>query len=125
MQTNRKPKLGQNFLTDDAARHRIADALGDVSDRTILEIGPGHGAITSILAERALRLIAIELDRALVPELRFRFRNHPNVEIVEADILKTDLQALIPPGQRAGVIGNLPYYITSEILFKLFAHTEV
>ncbi|MGI4757925.1 MAG: rRNA adenine N-6-methyltransferase family protein, partial [Janthinobacterium lividum] len=85
----RKPKLGQNFLVDDSARQRIADALGDVSQRTVVEIGPGHGAITNILAERAGKLICIELDRALAAELRFRFRNHENVEIIEADVLKT------------------------------------
>jgi 16S rRNA (adenine1518-N6/adenine1519-N6)-dimethyltransferase len=118
----RKPKLGQNFLVDDNARHRIADALGDVSTRTVIEIGPGHGAITGILAERAGKLICIELDRALVPELRFRFRNHPNVEIIEADVLETDLTALVPTGEKALVIGNLPYYITSDILFHLCKH---
>lgn len=119
----RKPKLGQNFLVDDTARHRIADALGDVSARTVIEIGPGHGAITSILAERAGRLVCIELDRSLAPELRFRFRNHPHVEIVEADVLKTDLSALVPAGKKAMVVGNLPYYITSDILLHLFAHS--
>ena len=118
----RKPKLGQNFLVDDNARHRIADALGDVSQRTVIEIGPGHGAITTILAERAKRLVCIELDRSLAPELRFKFRNHPNVEIVEADVLQTDLTALVPAGEKALVIGNLPYYITSDILLHLFAH---
>ncbi len=121
----RKPKLGQNFLVDDTARHRIADALGDVSDRTVLEIGPGHGSITTILAERAKKLVCIELDRALAAELRFRFRNHANVEIVEADVLKTDLSALMQDGEKALVIGNLPYYITSDILLHLFTHNAV
>jgi 16S rRNA (adenine1518-N6/adenine1519-N6)-dimethyltransferase len=116
----RKPKLGQNFLIDDRARHAIADALGDLSTRTVVEIGPGHGAITDILAARAQRLITIELDRALAAELRFRFREQPQVEIVEADILATDLAALIGEGT-ADVLGNLPYYITSEILLRLFA----
>ena len=118
----RKPKLGQNFLVDDAARHRIADALGDVSTRTVIEIGPGRGAITSILAVRAGRLVCIELDRALAAELRFRFRNHPNVEIVEGDVLETPLSTLVPAGQQALLIGNLPYYITSDILLHLFTH---
>ena len=116
-----KPKLGQNFLVDDSARHAIADALGDISQRTVLEIGPGHGAITDILAGRARRLIALELDRSLAAELTFRFRDRPNVQIIEADVLKTDLGALIPPGETADVIGNLPYYITSDILLLLFA----
>lgn len=97
------------------------DALGAVGDRTVVEIGPGHGAITSILAGRCRRLIAIELDRAFAAELRFRFRDQPQVEIVEADVLTVDLAALLPPGEAADVVGNLPYYITSQILLKLFA----
>ena len=88
---------------------------------TILDIGPGHGAITDILAERAERLIALELDRALAAELTFRFRDHPNVQIVEIDVLKADLRTLVPKGETADVIGNLPYYITSDILLQLFA----
>jgi 16S rRNA (adenine1518-N6/adenine1519-N6)-dimethyltransferase len=117
----KKPKLGQNFLVDDTARQAIVDALGDLSTRTVIEIGPGHGAITDILATRCRRLIALELDRALAAELRFRFREKPHVEILEADVLKTDLRALIPAGETADVIGNLPYYITSDILLQLFA----
>jgi 16S rRNA (adenine1518-N6/adenine1519-N6)-dimethyltransferase len=121
----RKPKLGQHFLTDDRARHLIADALGDTSTRTVIEIGPGHGAITSILAPRCRRLIAIELDPTLAAELRFRFRAHPHVEILEADILNPEtakaIASLIPQTETADVIGNLPYYITSEILLRLFA----
>ena len=116
-----KPKLGQNFLVDDAARHAIVAALGDVSQRTVIEIGPGHGAITNILAGRAKQLIAIELDRALAAELTFQFRNQPQVRIIEADVLKVDFAALMPPGETIDVIGNLPYYITSDILLKLFA----
>ena len=65
----RKPKLGQNFLVDDRARHAIADALGGVRERTVVEIGPGHGAITELLATRAERLVAVELDRGLAAEL--------------------------------------------------------
>ena len=118
----RKPKLGQNFLIDAPAQQRIADALGPISASTVLEIGPGHGAITNILAPRARRLIALELDRALAAELRFRFRNQPSVEILEADVLATDLAALLAPEEKLEVIGNLPYYITSDILLKLFAN---
>jgi 16S rRNA (adenine1518-N6/adenine1519-N6)-dimethyltransferase len=117
----RKPRLGQNFLIDSPARQRIVDALGDLRERTVIEIGPGHGAITSLLAGKCRRLIAIELDRALAAELRFRFRQDPAVEIVEADVLTTDFAALVAQGQSADVIGNLPYYITSEILMRLFA----
>jgi len=121
MQMKRKPKLGQNFLVDDTARHAIVSALGDVSRRTVIEIGPGHGAITEILAGRCGRLIALELDRSLAAELTFRFRNQPHVQVIEADVLEADLRALIPEGETADVVGNLPYYITSDILLQLFA----
>ncbi len=116
-----KPKLGQNFLVDDSARHAIVDALGDLSKRTVIEIGPGHGAITEILASRCRKLFALELDRGLAAELTFRFRDQAQVQIVEVDVLKADFRALIPAGESADVIGNLPYYITSDILLKLFA----
>jgi 16S rRNA (adenine1518-N6/adenine1519-N6)-dimethyltransferase len=117
----RKPKLGQNFLVDDHARHAIVDALGDVSQRTVIEIGPGKGSITELLAPRCRRLIALELDRELAPALAGRFANQPQVEIVEIDVLKTNIASLVPTGETADVIGNLPYYITSDILLKLFA----
>jgi 16S rRNA (adenine1518-N6/adenine1519-N6)-dimethyltransferase len=122
----RKPKLGQNFLVDERARGAIVEALGDASSRTVVEIGPGHGAITSLLAPRCRRLIAVELDPSLAAELRFKFRDAPHVTLVEADILDTDLAALLreenaAPGETADVVGNLPYYITSEILLRLFA----
>ncbi|MCU1319783.1 MAG: dimethyladenosine transferase [Edaphobacter sp.] len=121
MHMKHKPKLGQNFLVDDAARHAIVAALGDLSQRTVIEIGPGKGAITEILAGRCRRLIALELDRSLAPELAFRLRNQPQVQVIEADVLKTDLRALVPEGETADVIGNLPYYITSDILLHLFS----
>lgn len=117
----RKPKFGQNFLVDDAARHAIVDALGDITKRMVIEIGPGHGAITEILAGRCHRLIALELDRALAAELTFRFRDQPQVQIIDGDVLKTDFRTLVPDGETTDVIGNLPYYITSDILLQLFA----
>lgn len=116
-----KPKLGQNFLIDDRARHAIADALGDVSHRTVIEIGPGRGAITEILAARAGRLIALELDRELAPALVQRYAGQSNVDVAEIDVLKADFAALVGQGETADVVGNLPYYITSDILLKLFA----
>jgi 16S rRNA (adenine1518-N6/adenine1519-N6)-dimethyltransferase len=125
MSNKRKPKLGQNFLVDDEARHRIADALGDVSAKTVIEIGPGHGAITEILAERAKRLLCIELDAALATELRFKFRDHANVEIAEGDVLKAEFPFLLKGDVPASVVGNLPYYITSDILLTLFANSAL
>lgn len=121
-------RLGQNFLIDQAATLRIADALGDVSQRTVVEIGPGHGAITTHLAPRCARLHLIEFDPSLARELAFRFRNDPHVTVHHADVLKTDLGALAldaaptdTGGSALDIIGNLPYYITSDILLHLFA----
>lgn len=91
----------------------------------MIEIGPGAGAITGILAARAKRLIAIELDRDLAPRLRDQFAGQPSVEVIEADVLKTDLAPLRHGEEKIGVVGNLPYYITSDILLKLFAHAEM
>ncbi|MDE1162479.1 MAG: 16S rRNA (adenine(1518)-N(6)/adenine(1519)-N(6))-dimethyltransferase RsmA [Acidobacteriaceae bacterium] len=118
---SKKPKLGQNFLVDDNACLRIADALGDISQRTIVEIGPGHGAITKLLAPRCARLHLIEFDPALARELTFHFRDMPHVTVHNADILKTDLAPLRTEGESLDVVGNLPYYITSDILLHLFA----
>jgi 16S rRNA (adenine1518-N6/adenine1519-N6)-dimethyltransferase len=116
----KKPKLGQNFLVDENACVRIADAIGDVSTRTVVEIGPGHGAITGLLAPRCARLHCIEFDPALARELEFRFRNDAHVTIHHADILQTDLARFADEGP-IDVVGNLPYYITSDILLLLFA----
>ncbi len=117
-------QLGQNFLIDEAACLRIAGSLGGDAaerDRTAVEIGPGHGAITAHLAARCARLHCIEFDPALARELAFRFRNTPHVTVHHADVLKTDLR---PFASEAGcaldIVGNLPYYITSDILLHLF-----
>jgi 16S rRNA (adenine1518-N6/adenine1519-N6)-dimethyltransferase len=131
---NIRPKLGQHFLVDDAAAIRIVDGLGDISQTTVLEIGPGRGAITERLAKRARRLIAIELDRVLAAQLRMNFSLTPNVEIIEGDVLAIDFDTLFGPkpgSTRPGlewkpepvrVVGNLPYFITSDILLRLFEY---
>ncbi|MCU1310710.1 MAG: dimethyladenosine transferase [Candidatus Angelobacter sp.] len=134
--TNRGPqnkaKLGQNFLVDPSAAQRIVDALGDISKSIVLEIGPGRGAITEILAQSAGRLIAIEYDRKLAAQLRMAYSRVPNVEVIEADVLSVDFDTIIQgdlggisdrqntPPTKARIVGNLPYYITSDILLKLF-----
>jgi 16S rRNA (adenine1518-N6/adenine1519-N6)-dimethyltransferase len=129
-----KPKLGQHFLVSDSAAQRLIESLGDVSESTVLEIGPGRGALTSMVAARARRLIAIELDRVLAAQLRMKFGQTPNVEIIEGDILAMDFDTIFGPRpglQRPGltiepekvhVVGNLPYYITSDILLHLFTY---
>jgi 16S rRNA (adenine1518-N6/adenine1519-N6)-dimethyltransferase len=120
-----KPKLGQNFLRDHQAVERIVAALGDLSTRTVVEIGPGKGAITEALAHRAGRLIAIELDRELAWNIQERFsreKGFNNVTVARQDILQFDFaKAQQDAGQPLFVVGNLPYYITSQILLRLAA----
>ena len=132
----KKPKLGQHFLTDQSAAVRIVEALGDVSQSTVLEIGPGRGALTSLLARRSRRLIAIELDRVLAAQLRMKFALTPNVEIIEGDVLAIDFDTIFGPKpgstrpgidqqpERVRVVGNIPYFITSDILLRLFAYRK-
>src|SRR5512142_2815642 len=79
----RRPKLGQNFLVDRSAAARVVEALGEVSQSTVVEIGPGRGVLTDMLAKRARHLIAIELDRVLAAQLRMKYSGAPNVEIIE------------------------------------------
>jgi len=93
-----------------------------VSHSTVVEIGPGKGAITGILAERAQRLIAIELDRELAPQLRERFRDRSSVSILEDDVLQVNFEELCMSDEKLVIVGNLPYYITSDILLHLFEH---
>jgi 16S rRNA (adenine1518-N6/adenine1519-N6)-dimethyltransferase len=130
----KRPKLGQNFLADQGVAQKIVAALGDVRSATVIEIGPGRAVLTDLLASRAGRLIAIELDRVLAAQLSLKFARRPNVEIIEADVLTVDIANLIkrkpdailhlPQAQQAKVIGNLPYYITSDILLHLFRFHE-
>ncbi len=116
-----KSRLGQHFLDDAQAAQRIVAALGDVAGRTVVEIGPGGGAITEVLAARAGRVIAVELDRELAGELRARFDSN-KVNVVEQDVMQFDFAAAgAQAGEKLRVIGNLPYYITSPILLKLAA----
>ena len=126
MKSGAKSRLGQNFLIDTGAQSRIVAALGDAAGGTVVEIGPGGAAITSLLAARARRLVAIELDSRLAVALRERFAATASVEIVEDDVLRVDLSALADGLERSlAVVGNLPYYITSPILTHLFAHERV
>jgi len=127
-----KPKLGQHFLNEEEYARRIVDALGDISQSTVLEIGPGRGILTEQLAKGARRLIAVEMDRVLAAQLRLKFGMYRNVEIIEADVLSIDIDSLFGPKPGLGrpgielkpepvkVVGNLPYYITSDIVLRLF-----
>ncbi len=110
-------KFGQHFLHHQGFLRRIAEAACDEPNRRIVEIGPGRGALTSHLIERAARVTAIEIDDALIPHLVDRFSACENFNLVHSDILRTDLTPLLP----AVVAGNLPYYITSPIIEKVLA----
>jgi len=94
---------------------RIADALAPTRNDTVVEIGPGRGALTDLLSERARRVVAIELDRDLVPYLRDRYRGAGNVEVIERDVLELKLADVA--GGDFLLAGNVPYYITTPILF--------
>jgi 16S rRNA (adenine1518-N6/adenine1519-N6)-dimethyltransferase len=132
LRETKKPKLGQTFLADRRAAARIVDALGEISQTLVVEIGPGKGALTELLAGRAGRLIAIELDRMLATELRYKYSRDPRIEVLEGDVLNIDFRTVLKrtigplddlrplKPSRARVIGNLPYYITSDILLRLF-----
>lgn len=120
-----KAKLGQNFLRDATAACRIVDGLGDLSRSTVLEIGPGRGALTALLAERAQKLVAVEIDEALARNLQLDFAERKNVEIRRANILQVSIAEVAgSPAGRIKVVGNIPYYITSDILLHLFAQHE-
>jgi 16S rRNA (adenine1518-N6/adenine1519-N6)-dimethyltransferase len=110
-----RKRLGQHFLSDPRILERIADAVAPQPGETILEIGPGRGGLTDLLAARATRLIAVELDRALAARLRERYAAQPHVSVVEADVLDIDLGAVA--GGPFALVGNVPYYITTPILF--------
>ncbi len=111
-----KKSLGQNFLQDAGVLEAIAAASGAGPADTVVEIGPGLGALTDYLAERAGKVIAVELDDRLIPILRTKFALHPNVEIVHEDILKFDWSRA---GGPLRIVGNLPYYITTPILLGI------
>jgi len=129
--TKRKPKLGQNFLVDAGAALKIVHALGDVSNRIVIEIGPGRGVLTDLLLPRAKRVIGIELDRVLAAQLRMRYATRTNVEILESDFVTVEFPSMV--GRRPGplhdlrptqpetvdVVGNLPFYVTSDIVLRI------
>jgi 16S rRNA (adenine1518-N6/adenine1519-N6)-dimethyltransferase len=110
-----RKRLGQHFLTDRRILDRIAGALQLTGTETVIEVGPGRGALTDRLVERCGRLLAIELDRDLVPFLRERYAAAGHVMILEADVLDVDLAA-VAAGPYV-LVGNVPYYITTPILF--------
>ena len=110
-----RKNLGQHFLNDPRILQRIVDALQLTGDETVVEIGPGRGSLTALLAPVAKRLVLIEYDRMLAARLREQYAASPSVTVIEADVLTVKL------GEAAGgpfvLVGNVPYYITTPILF--------
>jgi len=118
-----RKRYGQNFLIDESVLTGIVDASAVTEDDVVLEIGPGIGTLTQYLAEAAGKVVAVEIDKSLLPILDHTLADWDNVRVINADILKTDLQAIADEengGQPLKVIANLPYYITTPIIMKLF-----
>ena len=127
MEIKAKKSLGQNFLKDDAILQRIVENANLSADDVVIEIGPGHGALTELLAQKCKKVIAIELDNRLIEVLQKKFENQKNIEILHDDILKINLPKIVTDYELSvvgyKVIANLPYYITSPII-RLFLETQ-
>lgn len=118
-----KKSLGQNFLIDENILNNIASAANIDEESYVLEIGPGAGALTQVLASRGKKVIAVEIDQRLEPVLKDTLQDFDNVSVHFGDVLKLDLHQIIdqecPPGVPVKVVANLPYYVTTPILMKL------
>lgn len=116
-------KFGQNFLIDARVLEKIMDAAEITKEDCVLEIGPGIGTMTQYLAERAKKVIAVEIDPNLIPILQETLADYDNVQVINEDILKLDIEALVKTenqGKPIKVVANLPYYITTPIIMGLF-----
>lgn len=115
-------KFGQNFLIDPHVLEKIVAAAGITKDDMVLEIGPGIGTVTQYLCEAAKKVVAVEIDKKLIPILKDTLSAYENVEIINEDILKVDIKKLIEEkndGKKIKVVSNLPYYITTPIIMTL------
>ncbi len=115
-------RFGQNFLVDSHVLDKIVAASGVEKEDCVVEIGPGIGTLTQVLAERAGRVVAVEIDRMLIPILQETLRDYTNVVVINRDILQTDLEQLAQEyngGRPVRIVANLPYYITTPIIMEL------
>ena len=117
-------RFGQHFLTDQSIIHRIITALAPQRDETVVEIGPGKGALTAHLIQRAGSVVAVELDRRLTPFLQEQFGSHQNFKLIESDALTLDLCKAILPATKARLVANLPYNISTAILQRLIEQRD-
>lgn len=116
-------KFGQNFLIDTHVLDKIIDAAGITEQDCVLEIGPGIGTMTQYLAEHARQVVAVEIDKNLLPILEETLKDYSNVTVINQDILKVDINQLVQEynqGRPVKVVANLPYYITTPIIMGLF-----
>lgn len=114
--------LGQNFLIDKNIRDKIVEGSLIGPDDLVIEIGPGVGVLTQLLAEQAAHVIAIEIDKSLIPILQETLQDFPNAEVINEDVLRCDLKTLVEthmPNGAVRFVGNLPYYITTPIIMKI------
>lgn len=120
-------KLGQNFLIDENIIHKIITGAEITKDDIIIEVGPGIGTLTQYLAEEASRVLAIEIDKKLIPILEETLKDYDNIEVINKNVLDINLKELVVSkfkGQRVKVVANLPYYVTTPIIMK-FLEEEV
>ena len=122
--------LGQNFITDKNVIERIVEGAGPTEDDLVIEIGPGIGVLTAEAAQQAAKVVAIEIDSKLIPILDETLAEYDNVEVINKDILKTDLNGIIDEQRAKGsfsgdvkIIGNLPYYITTPIIMHILENS--
>ena len=120
-----RKRFGQNFLHDPGVIERIVRAINPAPDDALVEIGPGLGALTEELLALNPRLQVVELDRDLIPVLRTKFFNYPDFRIHEADALKFDFRSLVRDGQPLRIVGNLPYNISTPLIFHLLSQSGV
>ena len=122
-----KKSLGQHFLVDRQIAEKIVGAASVSHKDTVLEVGPGHGALTELLLARARKVIAVEIDSRLAVRLKTRFASSPNFVLLEADILQVDIRLLAQSFScpHLMIVANLPYSITSPLLFRLLGHSDV
>lgn len=115
-----KKSLGQNFLVDENIARKIIHHVAATPDDAIVEIGPGFGVLTKYLVSSTKRVIAVEIDRKLSRHLAVQFGCHQNFVLIEGDFLKEDLADFTGAGEKLRVLGNIPYHITSPVIFKVF-----
>ena len=118
-----RKRFGQNFLVDNNIIEKIVSAIAPTPNQNLIEIGPGQGAITGPVLEKCPRLNVIELDRDLIPLLQKKFHQYPELHIHQGDALKTDFSQFYREGKPLRIIGNLPYNISTPLMFHLLSYS--